>query len=126
MRRLANFELKAVLEAIEHADFTHNYDFTHLLTCEISMVQIRSIYRFRSALLRAPSITVFDCLSFTEQIYSTVESFYSLKQALGYEVDTKEIEREDKLIFLMQFLADNKMQLSTHPATPFSVAVNII
>ncbi len=126
MRKLANFELKAILEAIEHADFTNNYDFFHLLTCGISIDHIRSVYRFRAALLRDPSITVFDCLSFTEQIYSTVESFYSLKEALGYEVDTKEIEREDKLIFLMQFLADNKMQLSTNPVTPFAVAVNII
>ncbi|MCG3734574.1 hypothetical protein [Vibrio cincinnatiensis] len=30
MRKLANFELKAILEAIEHAEFTNNYDFFNL------------------------------------------------------------------------------------------------
>ncbi|TON14584.1 hypothetical protein CGH62_27925, partial [Vibrio parahaemolyticus] len=50
MRKLANFELKAILEAIEHADFTNNYDFFNLLTCGISIEQIRGVYRLRSAL----------------------------------------------------------------------------
>ncbi|TOE37879.1 hypothetical protein CGJ43_19575, partial [Vibrio parahaemolyticus] len=112
MRKLANFELKAILDAIEHADFTNNYDFFNLLTCGISIEQIRAVYRLRSALLRDSSKTIFDYPLFLDQIYSNVDSFYSVKEALGYEVNTQEIEREDKLIFLMQFLAENKMQLS--------------
>ncbi|ENM3782400.1 hypothetical protein VCSRO193_3189 [Vibrio cholerae] len=126
MRKLANFELKAILEAIEHAEFTNNYDFFNLLTCGISIEQIRAVYRLRSALLRDPSKTIFDYPLFIDQIYSSVESFYSVKEALGYEVDTQEIEREDKLIFLMQFLAENKMQLSIDRRnTPYSIAINL-
>ncbi|HHG3038480.1 hypothetical protein ACSTKA_16915 [Vibrio parahaemolyticus] len=126
MRKLANFELKAILEAIEHADFTNNYDFFNLLTCGISIEQIRAVYRLRSALLRDSSKTIFDYPLFLDQIYSNVESFYSVKGALGYEVDTQEIEREDKLIFLMQFLAENKMQLSIDRRnTPYSIAINL-
>ena len=126
MRKLANFELKAILEAIEHAEFTNSYDFCRLLTCGISIEQIRAVYRLRSALLRDPSKTIFDYPLFIEQIYSNVESFYSVKEALGYEVDTQEIEREDKLIFLMQFLAENKMQLSIDRRnTPYSIAINL-
>ena len=126
MRKLANFELKAILDAIEHADFTNNYDFFNLLTCGISIEQIRAVYRLRSALLRDSSKTIFDYPLFLDQIYSNVDSFYSVKEALGYEVDTQEIEREDKLIFLMQFLAENKMQLSVDRRnTPNSIAVNL-
>ncbi|HDI3138796.1 TPA: hypothetical protein ACGGS6_000845 [Vibrio cholerae] len=126
MRKLANFELKAILEAIEHADFTNNYDFFNLLTCGISIEQIRGIYKLRSALQRDSSKTIFDYPLFIDQIYSSVESFYSVKEALGYEVDTQEIEREDKLIFLMQFLAENKMQLSIDRRnTPYSIAINL-
>ncbi|EKB1980530.1 hypothetical protein ONF77_002417 [Vibrio parahaemolyticus] len=126
MRKLANFELKAILEAIEHADFTNNYDFFNLLTCGISIEQIRAVYRLRSALLRDSSKTIFDYPLFLDQIYSNVDSFYSVKEALGYEVDTQEIEREDKLIFLMQFLAENKMQLSIDRRnTPYSIAINL-
>lgn len=126
MRKLANFELKAILEAIEHADFTNNYDFFSLLTCGISIEQIRAVYRLRSALVRDSSKTIFDYPLFLDQIYSNVESFYSVKEALGYEVDTQEIEREDKLIFLMQFLAENKMQLSIDRRnTPYSIAINL-
>ncbi|TOD60996.1 hypothetical protein [Vibrio parahaemolyticus] len=97
MRKLANFELKAILDAIEHADFTNNYDFFNLLTCGISIEQIRAVYRLRSALLRDSSKTIFDYPLFLDQIYSNVDSFYSVKEALGYEVNTQEIEREDKL-----------------------------
>ena len=126
MRKLANFELKAILEAIEHAEFTNSYDFFNLLTCGISIEQIRAVYRLRSALLRDPSKTIFDYPLFIEQIYSSVESFSSVKEALGYEVDTQEIEREDKLIFLMQFLAENKMQLTIDRRnTPYSIAINL-
>ena len=126
MRKLANFELKAILEAIEHAEFTNNYDFFNLLTCGISIEQIRAVYRLRSALLRDPSKTIFDYPLSIEQIYSSVESFSSVKEALGYEVDTQEIEREDKLIFLMQFLAENKMQLTIDCRnTPYSIAINL-
>ncbi|HHC7246959.1 hypothetical protein ACEV76_04835 [Vibrio parahaemolyticus] len=126
MRKLANFELKAILESIEHADFTNNYDFFNLLTCGISIEQIRAVYRLRSALLRDSSKTIFDYPLFIDQIYSSVESFYSVKEALGYEVDTQEIERENKLIFLMQFLAENKMQLSIDRRnTPYSIAINL-
>ncbi|EGR5851084.1 hypothetical protein BS055_RS00190 [Vibrio parahaemolyticus] len=126
MRKLANFELKAILEAIEHADFTNNYDFFNLLTCGISIEQIRAVYRLRSALLRDSSKTIFDYPLFLDQIYSNVDSFYSVKEALGYEVNTQEIEREDKLIFLMQFLAENKMQLSIDRRnTPYSIAINL-
>ncbi|MFH4614755.1 hypothetical protein WMQ45_08675 [Vibrio diabolicus] len=126
MRKLANFELKAILEAIEHADFTNNYDFFNLLTYGISIEHIRAVYRLRSALQRDSSKTIFDYLLFLDQIYSNVESFYSVKEALGYEVDTQEIEREDKLIFLMQFLAENKMQLSIDRRnTPYSIAINL-
>ncbi|HGF7227889.1 TPA: hypothetical protein AB5B86_003308 [Vibrio cholerae] len=126
MRKLANFELKAILEAIEYAEFTNNYDFFNLLTCGISIEQIRAVYRLRSALLRDPSKTIFDYPLFIEQIYSSVESFSSVKEALGYEVDTQEIEREDKLIFLMQFLAENKMQLTIDRRnTPYSIAINL-
>ncbi|EMK3499867.1 hypothetical protein V8090_001366 [Vibrio vulnificus] len=126
MRKLANFELKAILEAIEHAEFTNSYDFFNLLTCGISIEQIRAVYRLRSALLRDSSKTIFDYPSFLAQIYANVESFYSVKEALGYEVDAQEIEREDKLIFLMQFLAENKMQLSIDRRnTPYSIAINL-
>ncbi|EGR2227801.1 TPA: hypothetical protein GRI67_06080 [Vibrio parahaemolyticus] len=126
MRKLANFELKAILEAIEHADFTNNYDFFSLLTCGISIEQIRAVYRLRSALQRDSTKTIFDYPLFLDQIYSNVESFYSVKEALGYEVDTQEIEREDKLIFLMQFLAENKMQLTIDRRnTPYSIAINL-
>ncbi|WP_158119872.1 hypothetical protein [Vibrio metoecus] len=126
MRKLANFELKAILEAIEHADFTNDYDFFNLITCGISIEQIRAVYRLRSALQRDSSKTIFDYPLFLDQIYSSVESFYSVKEALGYEVDTQEIEREDKLIFLMQFLAENKMQLSIDRRnTPYSIAINL-
>ncbi|EGQ8680175.1 hypothetical protein DBT82_RS00425 [Vibrio parahaemolyticus] len=126
MRKLANFELKAILDAIEHADFTNNYDFFNLLTCGISIEQIRAVYRLRSALLRDSSKTIFDYPLFLDQIYSNVDSFYSVKEALGYEVNTQEIEREDKLIFLMQFLAENKMQLSIDRRnTPYSIAINL-
>ncbi|HHY0380101.1 hypothetical protein [Vibrio parahaemolyticus] len=126
MRKLANFELKAILEAIEHADFTNNYNFFNLLTCGISIEQIRAVYRLRSALLRDSTKTIFDYPLFIDQIYSNVESFYSVKEALGYEVDTQEIEREDKLIFLIQFLAENKMQLTIDRRnTPYSIAINL-
>lgn len=126
MRKLANFELKAILEAIEHADFTNNYDFFNLLTCGISIEQIRAVYRLKSALQRDSSKTIFDYPLFLDQIYSNVESFYSVKEALGYEVDTQEIEREDKLIFLMQFLTENKMQLTIDRRnTPYSIAINL-
>ncbi|TOL43308.1 hypothetical protein CGH96_25775, partial [Vibrio parahaemolyticus] len=70
-----------------HADFTNNYDFFNLLTCGISIEQIRGVYRLRSALQRDSSKAIFDYPSFLAQIYANVESFYSVKEALGYEVD---------------------------------------
>jgi hypothetical protein len=42
MRKLANFELKAILEAIEHAEFTNSYDFFNLLTCGILVERVYS------------------------------------------------------------------------------------
>lgn len=37
MRKLAHFELKSVLSALDHAEFTQVYDFSNLVACDISL-----------------------------------------------------------------------------------------
>ncbi len=127
MRKLANFELQAVIEAIDHADFTQEYDFTHLVSCGIDIEHIRRVYRLKLSLRRNPSRTIFDELSSIYPIYSTLESFYQLKIALGHELQADEQEREDKLLQLMRFLNQHGMQLQTNSIQiPFSVFIKLM
>ncbi|ASF93615.1 MULTISPECIES: hypothetical protein [Vibrio] len=127
MRKLANFELQAVTEALEHADFTQEYDFTHLVSCGIDIAHIRRVYRLKLSLRRNPTRTIFDELDSVYSIYSTIESFSQLKLILGYELQDDEQEREDKLLFLMHFLEQHGMRLQTNGIqVPFSVFVNLM
>lgn len=127
MRRLANFELQAVIEALDHADFTQEYDFTSLVSCGIDIEHIRRVYRLKLSLKRNPSRTIFDELSSVYSIYSTIESFSQLKIALGHDLQADEQDREDKLLFLMSFLDQHGMQLQTNGIqVPFSVFVNLM
>lgn len=45
MRKLAHFELKFVISALDHAEFTQVYDFSNLVACDISLEAIRLVYQ---------------------------------------------------------------------------------
>ncbi|MEF1205920.1 hypothetical protein [Photobacterium damselae] len=61
MRKLAHFELKSVLNTLDHAEFMQVYDFSNLVACGISPEAIRFAYRYSchtTAVLTAPRTSV--------------------------------------------------------------------
>ncbi|UPR36697.1 hypothetical protein ISX50_15610 [Vibrio cyclitrophicus] len=112
MRKLAHFELKPVLSALDDAEFTQNYDFSNLVECGISLEAIRLVYRLKTALKQDNDLTVANYIQHVNQVYAVADSFYGFKEMLGYDVLSQEIEREEKLLQLIDFVQSHGMDIS--------------
>ncbi|MEZ8321378.1 hypothetical protein [Vibrio splendidus] len=112
MRKLAHFELKSVLSAIDDAELTQNYDFSNLVACGISLEAIRLVYRLKTALKQDSDLTVANYIQHVNQVYTVVDSFYGFKEMLGYDVLSQEFEREEKLLQLIDFVQSHGMDIS--------------
>ncbi|CAH1527091.1 conserved hypothetical protein [Vibrio owensii] len=126
MRKLAHFELKSVLNALDHAEFTQVYDFSNLVACGISLEAIRLVYRLKTALKRNNDLTVANYIEHVNQLYAVVDSFYGFKEMLGYGVLSQEIEREEKLLQLIDFVQSHGLDVSiTTQGTRWSISIQV-
>ncbi|WP_039985545.1 hypothetical protein [Vibrio owensii] len=126
MRKLAHFELKSVLNALDHAEFTQVYDFSNLVACGISLEVIRLVYRLKTALKRNNDLTVANYIEHVNQLYAVVDSFYGFKEMLGYGVLSQEIEREEKLLQLIDFVQSHGLDVSiTTQGTRWSISIQV-
>ncbi|EGQ7682067.1 hypothetical protein IZS58_002963 [Vibrio parahaemolyticus] len=126
MRKLAHFELKSVLSALDHAEFTQVYDFSNLVACDISLEAIRLVYRLKTALKRNSDLTVANYIQHVNQLYAVVDSFYGFKEMLGYSVLSQEIEREEKLLQLIDFVQSRGLDVSvTTRGNGWSISIQV-
>ena len=112
MRKLAHFELESVLSALDHAEFTQIYDFSNLVACGISLEAIRLVYCLKKALKQDSGLTVANFIQHVNQVYAVVGSFYGFKEMLGYSVLSHEIEKEEKLLQVIEFVESQGMAVS--------------
>lgn len=80
MRKLAHFELKSVLSALDHAEFTQVYDFSNLVACGISLEAIRLVYRLKTALKQDSDLTVATLMKYVTHLNASELSMKSCRE----------------------------------------------